>query len=195
MHARVARRRTNAVVLATLLLALMGISTVRTSAQTASAPALKAAFLYNFTKFTEWPPEALPSRAPLVLCIVEDENVAGALEEATAGRNVDGHPLLVRRIEVEGPIRSCHLLYATGLDSKKRCRLIESLRAVPVLAVSDFPGFASQGGTANLFFEDGRMRFAVNLEATTRSKLRLSSRLLTLAKIVKEEANADAAPR
>jgi hypothetical protein len=157
-------------------------------AQSASAPALKAAFLYNFAKFTEWPADALGLGAPLVMCVVDDAKLTKALEEATAGRDVEGHALVVRKVEIDGPVRSCHLLYA-DLDAKRGGRLIETLKGASVLTVTDFDAFASMGGTTNLFVEDGRMRFAVNLDATNRARLRLSSRFLSLAKIVKDDPN------
>jgi hypothetical protein len=153
-------------------------------AQTASAPALKAAYLYNFAKFTEWPEDALPAGAPLVICVVDDLNLTKALEDVTVGRDVDGHALVIRKIELEGPLRSCHLLYA-DVDSRAGSRLIDVLKDAPVLTVTDFGQFAAMGGTTNLFVEEGRIRFAVNLEATARARLRISSRLLSLAKLVK----------
>ena len=149
---------------------------------------VKAAFLYNFAKFTEWPADALGPGAPLVLCVVDDLKLAKALEEATAGRDVDGHTLVVRKIELDGPVRSCHLLYA-DVDTQKGARLIETLRGASVLTVTDYGLFAAMGGTTNLFVEDGRIRFAVNLEATNRARLRISSRLLSLAKLVKDDPN------
>jgi hypothetical protein len=158
-------------------------------AQTASPHNLKAGFLYNFAKFTEWPAEVLPTGAPLVMCVADDAKVVKALEEATTGRDIEGHALVVRKIELDGLVKACHLLYADGLDAKRGARLIESLKGAPVLALTDFTSFARMGGTANLFVEDGRMRFAVNLDATARNKLRLSSKLLTLAKIVKDDPN------
>jgi hypothetical protein len=158
-------------------------------AQSASAPALKAAYLYNFAKFTEWPGDALPAGAPLVMCVVDDLKLTKALEEATAGRDVEGHALVVRKIELDGPLRSCHLLYA-DVDAKTAAQLIETLKGAPVLAVTDLGPFTAMGGTTNLFVEDGRIRFAVNLEAATRARLRISSRLLSLAKLVKDDPNA-----
>jgi hypothetical protein len=184
MYSRFAWRRWRSAALA--IISLAG-ATVAAPAQTASPAELKAAFLYNFAKFTEWPADALPSGASLVLCIADDPKVAKALEEATSGHDVDGHPLVVRKVDLDGPVRSCHLLYADGLDAKRGSRLIETLKGAPVLAVTDFATFAVMGGTTNFFVEEGHMRFAVNLDAVQRTNLRLSSRLLTLAKIVKED--------
>ena len=159
----------------------------------ANAATLKAAFLVNFAKFAEWPASSLPDGTPLVVCVVDDPKVARALEEATGGRDVAGHPVVVREIELEGPGRACHLLYADGLDAKRSSRLVELLAGAPVLSVGASENFALQGGVANFFVEEGRMRFAVNLDAAQRARLRLSSRLLSLAKIVKD--NSDVSQR
>jgi hypothetical protein len=168
----------------------MVCSSARTGAQTATAPELKAAFLYNFAKFTEWPPDVLPPGTPLVLCVASDSHVHEALEAITRGRDVEGHPVVVRKVDAREEFQSCHLLYVDDLNTKRAGQLVERLKGAPVLSVSDFQRFAQLGGSAHLFVEDGRMRFAVNLEATQRTKLRLSSRLLSLAQIVKDDPNA-----
>jgi hypothetical protein len=152
-------------------------------------PQIKGAFLYNFIRFTEWPVEALPPAAPLVLCVAADATVRQALEEVSRRGAVAGHPLSVRQVSLDGPFSACHLLYVEDLDSRRALRLLEKLDGAPVLSVSDFEGFAQLGGSAHLFVEGGRMRFAVNLDATRRTKLRLSSGLLGLAKIVKDDPN------
>jgi hypothetical protein len=155
-------------------------------AQHASSHEVTAALVYNFARFTEWPAEVLPSGTPLVLCIAGAPKVVKALENATKGRAVERRVLVVREIELDGPLRSCHLLYAGGLDERSGAKLIESLRGAPILALSDLAGFSLMGDTANVFLEESRIRFAVNLNAVQRAQLQLSSRLLALAKIVKE---------
>jgi hypothetical protein len=158
-------------------------------ADTASAPEVKAAFLYNFAKFAEWPADVLPAGAPIVFCIADDRKLAEALDEATAGRDAGGHPLLVRRTDLDGPVRSCHVLYAGGLDDRGAVELVRSLEGSAVLSVSDHGTFANFGGVMHLFVQDGRMRFAVNVDASARQRLRLSSHLLSLALIVKDESD------
>jgi hypothetical protein len=155
-------------------------------AQQASADDVTAAFVYNFAKFTEWPLEVLPRGTPMVLCIAGAPKVVKSLEKITEGRAVEGRLLIVREIELDGLLRSCHLLYAGGLDARSGARLIETLRGASILALSDLDRFSLMGGTAHVFVEESRMRFAVNLDAMQRAKLRLSSRLLALAKIVKD---------
>jgi len=153
---------------------------------------LKAAFVYNFATFTEWPADALAAGAPLVLCVIGDSAVAQALDRSAGGRQIEGHRVVVRKMDANGPVRSCHVLYAGGIAPKGAHELLEAVKGIAVLTVSDLATFTQQGGTAHLFVEGERMRFAVNVESAQRFGLRLSSRLLSLAKLVKDDP--DAAP-
>jgi len=148
-------------------------------------PSLKAAFLHNFLKFTEWPVDIVAPGAPMVACIA-DRAVAGEFERAIAGRSVEHHPLMVRRIKWDELPAGCALYYMSGIDDRKLPALLAAAGAAGALAVSDDPGFAEHGGMVGLFVEDGRMRFAINTSATDRARLRLSAKLLSLAKIVKD---------
>jgi hypothetical protein len=171
-------------------LGILGAGVANVIAQTASEPALKAAFIYNFAKFTEWPADSLPAGAPLVLCVAEDAHVEKALAVATKDRHVEQHPLVTKRMDLDGLVGTCHVLYVdAGVGGKRSAQLIERLRGTRTLTVSDDEAFAERGGGANLFIEDGRIRIAVNLDATQRVGLRLSSQLLKLAKIVKDAPN------
>ena len=173
------KRRLPAVVLALL------VAGAPLTAQTASAPALKAAFVYNFAKFAEWPADA-GKAGPLTICVLGDLQIANELESTIKGRTIDGREVLVVRIQPEG-VRVCHVLYVSGFDAKRWQQIIDDLKNAPVLTVGDADHFAEGGGIAGLFIDDGRVRFAVNVEAAKRARLQISSRLLSLAKLVKDE--------
>jgi hypothetical protein len=154
--------------------------------QSASAPELRAAFMYNFAKFTEWPPNVIPRDQPLVFCVTNDDApMAEALEQIVKGRAVGGHALAVRRVGLDRGIRACHLLYAPGLDAKRTNELLGAVEHLPVLTVGDFERFTQMGGVASFFIEDGKMRFAINIDSMQRAGLRVSSKLLMLARIVR----------
>jgi hypothetical protein len=171
----------------TAAIATCGLTSV-VSAQTATATALKAAFLYNFAKFTEWPSDALAPGEPLVLCVINDRAVADELARLTKDKAVDGHALVVSAKKPDAAdLGSCRVLFASGLDAKRSAVLLDSMAGHPIFTVSDLDGFAQSGGVAGLFVEGGLMRFAINLEAVQRAKLRLSSKALSLAKIVKDD--------
>jgi len=157
-------------------------------AQGTPESALKAAFLYNFVKFAAWPTVAAPPDSALKLCVLGDEAVEIALEQTVKDRQVDGHALAVASVKVEGALGSCHVLYVTGLDRRGSVQLIERVKAAPVFTVSDLDAFAALGGVGQLFVENGKMKFALNPTSAQRAGLRLSSKLLALAKIVKDES-------
>jgi hypothetical protein len=156
-------------------------------AQSATAAALTSAFLYNFAKFTEWPPDSLTPGQRLTLCVIGDNAVADALGLTIKGHAIEGHELTVEVLKADASARPCHLLYASGLDEKRSLQLIENLKAAPVLSASDADKFAELGGVAQLILESGRMRFVINISAAQRARLQLSSKLLSLARIVKDE--------
>jgi hypothetical protein len=161
-----------------------------TQTQASNAPALKAAFLFNFAKFTEWPSDGLAPGQKLSLCVLGDAPVADALTQTIEGRNIERHELTVQLVKADGPIRSCHLLYLGSLDVQQSAQLLRTLAGAAVFTVADSDGFAESGGVIQLILEGDRVRFAVNVAAAKRARLTLSSKLLGLAKIVKEENHA-----
>jgi hypothetical protein len=170
-------------VLVTLLAACV-MAQVSLAGQTVTQPALKAAFLYNFAKFAEWPADSAPT-SPLTLCVLDDVAVDESLAQLVKGSVVNGRPVTVQRA-TRDKIRACHLAYFGGTDVDHAIALLDEIKGAPVLTVSDGEQFARMGGVIGLFLEDGKMRFAVNADAAQRGGVRLSSRLLTLAKLVKD---------
>ena len=166
-----------------LVAALIAASANAAGADVAPDVAVKAALLYNFAKFAEWP--GLPSGAPIAFCVVGDEGIASALVETVRGQNINGHMLEVARPEDSATWRACHLLFLAGSERRQPTAGLEAIRALPVLTVSDGKDFSQAAGIIELYVEGGRMRFAINLEAADRSGLHLSSRLLGLAKIIR----------
>ena len=169
-----------------LVVALFPSAPQVASGQTVSAATVKAAFLYNFAKFAGWPAAVLTPGQRIALCVVGDIAVADALDQTIRGRIVEGHELSVQVLNADDQIRSCHLLYVDGHDRARAAQLIEALKSSPVLSVSDAAGFAERGGVAQLILEGDRMRFAINPTAADRVRVKLSSKLLGLAAIVKE---------
>ena len=154
------------------------------SAQAVPASSLKAAFLLNFAKFAEWP--TLDRDAPITLCVAGDEVLADALVDTVKGQTIESHPIRVLRLESDGAGRGCQVLFIGVRDSSRLNTLLEQAPARSILTVSDAEGFATSGGAIEFFVESGRMRFAVNVDVAQRSRVRLSSRLLGLAKIVRD---------
>ena len=179
------RGRLNAAAVALAATLMMSPAIASVSADDATLDvAVKAAFIYNFAKFTEWP--VLPSGAPLIVCVAGDDGIATAVVGIVRGRNINGHGLEVRRSENATEWHNCHLLFIGDAVHTRSAGRLNEIRTLPVLTVSDGKGFAQEGGIVELYVENGRMRFAINTDAAARSGLRLSSRLLGLARIVTE---------
>jgi hypothetical protein len=170
------------VALAATLIAAPGIAAGTGADVTPDVP-VKAAFLYNFAKFVEWP--ALPAAAPLVVCIVGHDGIAAAFIETVRGQNISGHSFDVWVLQDSSRWRACHLLFIADAETRRSAGGLDEIKRLPVLTVSDNKGFALAGGIIELYVEAGRMRFAINLDAADRAGLRVSSRLLGLAKVIR----------
>lgn len=151
-----------------------------TFAQDVTEPALKAAFIYNFMKFTVWP-EPLRASEPFVICVLGDAAVGDALERVVKNRDFEGRRMVVSPVAIAGPMKSCRVLYVSSTAAARAAPLLVSLQDSPVLTIGDDVGFAEAGGMARFFFERGQLRFDISLDAVKRSRLQMSSRLLALA--------------
>jgi hypothetical protein len=156
-------------------------------AQSVSTPELTAAFLFNFVKFTTWPADALRDGGAIVICVSGNDQVADSLVRLTEKKMLEGHSLVVRRTDLDQPLNECHVVYGASLNAHRARELILAASGNPILTVSDLEDFAERGAVANFFIDAGRMRFAVNPAAAERARLRISSRLLTLAKVVRDD--------
>lgn len=140
----------------------------------------KAAYLFNFVKFVEWPAGA--GVDTLTVCFLGGEGVHEALAGSIEGKRVGARKLIARQLEPSATVQSCEVLYADAAS------VDHSLAAgLPVLTVSDAPGFATDGGMIELFTENHRLRFVINVAHVNRAGLRISSDLLKLAASVRRE--------
>ncbi len=152
------------------------------SAQDVTEPALKAAFILNFARFTEWPANVVPPTEPLAICVLGDPAVRDELERLAKGRAIAGHRVAVSLVTSAGPKGVCHVLYVSGVTASQASQLVIGLRDLAVLTISDIDGFVPAGGIAQFFFEHGMLRFSVDALAAKRAQLQISSRLLALAR-------------
>lgn len=154
--------------------------------QAVSEYQVKAAFLYNFSRFTKWPDEAAVATADFHLCVVGNDPFGEALK-TLAGKMVHGRPLIISR-SVTGPlIEPCHMVFVSPSESARTPELLAELRNKPALTVSDAEGFIAQGGMIQLKLADRKIRFEINIDAADRAELTISSKLLSLATIVHEK--------
>jgi hypothetical protein len=147
-------------------------------AQDVTAPELKAAFIYNFIKFTEWPVVAAVPE-PFVICVVRDAAVGDALARVVKGREYSGRRIAVLTAATR-PTEPCRVLYLSGETIDEARQAIAGLQDSPLLTISDVAGFTDTGGMVQFFFERGQLRFTIKVEAVRRAGLRMNATLLAL---------------
>ena len=144
---------------------------------------LKAAFIYNFAKFVEWPPEAFPSASsPLIIGIVGDNPFQDNLEQVVENKSINGHKFQVKRFKSLADVRSCHILFVSATERKRLAEILRAVRGAPVLTTSDLDYFLSAGGMIQFLMEGNKVRFAINDSTAKEAGLRISSKLLNLAR-------------
>ncbi|MBZ5568650.1 MAG: YfiR family protein [Acidobacteriia bacterium] len=166
-------------------LTLPGAPFMRAQASPTVEYRLKAAFLYNFPKFVEWPSDAFKSdKAPILICVFRDDPFGNALDEILQGKTINSREVLARRINELPDLRSCQLVFVSEREDKYLSEILNSLRGTSALVVGESDGFAERGGAIQFFLEDNKLRFAVNVDAVRKARLSISSKLLALARIV-----------
>ncbi len=147
---------------------------------------VKAAFLYNFAKFIEWPKAAFADdEAPLVFAIVGPDPFQGALDQALRDKTVGGRPISIRHFASAAEVQACHILFSSG-DKDETSKVIERVKGCPIVTVGEEPGFTRSGGMFRLFTERGKVRFEVNVDAARRAGLTISVRLIQVGIVVKD---------
>ncbi len=168
-------------------MAIGGVSGAAALGQTVDEYQVKAAFLYNFAKFVEWPPQAFhDSGAPLTICVLGQNPFGRSLDQAVDGKVVDDRRLVVRQFADVRQVSGCHILFVSASERKVLRSILGDLKESGVLTVGETDGFTADGGVISLLLEGDRVRFEINLDAAGRQKLRISSKLLSLARIVKK---------
>ena len=148
---------------------------------------VKLAFLYNFAKFVEWPPDSYRDPgAPLEICIVGHDPFSPESERELRTRTVGGHPVGVQTLKQTDTLRVCHMVFIPITEKDQADKILRSLKGSSTLTVGEAEGFAVLGGIINLTVEGNKVHFEVNRLAADRAGLKISSKLLSLAKIVRE---------
>jgi hypothetical protein len=146
---------------------------------------VKAALLFNFPKFVEWPSDAFASgQTPLVIGILGDDPFGAYLDQTVRGENVNNHPLIVRRFRRVEDITTCHVLFISRSEMNRLEQILNGLKGRNVLTVGDSNGFAVEGGVIQFVTENNKIRMRINLRAAKAADLTISSKLLRPAEIV-----------
>ena len=152
---------------------------------TAGEDEVKAAFLYRFGTFVEWPPEALPADgSPFVMAIAGSDAVADHLETLTAERTMNGRAVVVRRVARGEDVGRPHVLFV-GRDARRALdSLVATVQGAPVLVITEIEDGVEQGSMIDLVVDGERVRFDVAPDAATLQGLKISSRVLAIARRV-----------
>jgi hypothetical protein len=143
---------------------------------------VKAAFLYNFAKFVDWPPEAFKTAAePFAICILGQDPFGRALDDVVAGKTMGGRPVTVRRPSDAHQAVGCQILFVSSSEHKQVLAILAAAKQPGVLTVGEVGNPTAQGVAIAFILEGGRVRFEVNLACAEEEKLRFSSKLLSLA--------------
>jgi hypothetical protein len=169
-------------VFACIFLLVSGAQLLARAQTTADEYQVKAAFLFHFAQFVDWPAGALDAKGPtLNLCIFDDEPHRQQLQSTIEGKVIGGRVFHVLLISPPQAIQGCNILFLSRDESRRQTAILRSLRGLPVLSVGETANFLSDGGMICFHFEGDRIRFDINLGAVDSSHLKISSRLLLLA--------------
>jgi hypothetical protein len=162
--------------------ALLGVSGLACADNMTSESKVKAAFLFKFTNYVEWPPTAFELQdSPLVIGVMEADDVASELSRLVAGRTVNNRTIVVRRLGAGDSATGSHVLFIGSGASGRLGRILGNAKPLGMLTVTELDDAPASGSVINFVVIDDQVRFDVSLPAAERSNLKISSRLLTVA--------------
>lgn len=186
-------REALACALAAVLVTAALLHTARTAVRAAEVTEgdVKAAFVYNLAKFVQWPPEVLADDGALRLCILGRDPFGPAMSRVIDAAGPHDRKLVARRIGGIPTGHSCHILFISSSESERLGAILDQVRGNGVLTVGDTVGYAHRGVVINLIVVDEKVRFDVNIEAARQAGLKVSSKLLKLASIVRGKRSGE----
>lgn len=158
-------------------------------ARAATEYQIKAGFLYNLAKFIEWPAPAFEKpQTPYSVCVLGPDPFGELLDVVVGEGTLHGRRMVVRRLTEIKNVTGCHILFVSRLDPKKLPALFQAVAGSPTLTVGETEDFIRAGGCLRFFTtqenKESMVRFEINLQATERAQLKVSAKLLTLARVV-----------
>ena len=152
---------------------------------------VKAAFLYNFVKFVEWPATAATQEGPIEICVLGKDPFGGALDRVVEGKTVNDRALVIRHIGDIAAARACQVLFVSTSEAGRVSEITQAVRGWNVLTVSEIDRFSERGGIINFLMEGQRVRFRINPKMAASAGLKISSKLLQLAVVRPEDKEKD----
>ena len=163
-------------------------------AQTANSSAsseylIEAGFTYNFAKLMQWPATAFAQPdSPIVIGILGTDPFGSTLDSVLAGKKVNARSFVVKHLKWGNDLKDCNILFVSNSETAHLDEIFRIIKGLPILTIGQMPDFARRGGIINFILEDDKVRFEVNVDAARQADITISSRLLTLAKIVPQTA-------
>lgn len=149
---------------------------------------VQAVFVYNFTQFVEWPPEAFESpESPIIIGMIGSDSIRPHLERVLEKEKAQNRPLQFKAFRRLDEIESCHILFVGRSEFSELDPILAALRGRHILTVSDMEGFARRGGMVQFRTDKNRVRLTINAAAARAAQLRVSSKLLGLAEVIGTE--------
>lgn len=144
---------------------------------------VKAVFLFNFTRFVDWPPSSFESaNSPFIIGIIGTDPFGSYIDETVSGETAGQHAIVVKRFKTIKEISNCQVLYIAATDDVQLKEIISECRDKPILTVSDISNFTLMGGVIGFVIESDKIRMQINTESAKAASLVISSKLLRLAK-------------
>ena len=171
--------------LSVVCIAAMGEVAAQAQGGAPSEYEVKAVFLYNFAKFVEWPSGAFSEGSPFIIGVLGNDPFGDNLDKTVKSKSIDGRKIAVRHIDRVENAKSCHILFVSRSEKGRLNKIMDQLEKSSTLTVGDTDGFLQRGGMINFFIESKKVRFEINPNAAERAKLRISSKLLSLARVVR----------
>lgn len=150
---------------------------------------VKSAYLFNFTKFVEWPESAFQNEdSPYIIGIYKNDGFGAVLSNTIRGRQVNGRSVIIKYFSNPNEIKDCHILFFPSLTKYELIKVLNQVEKKPILTVGNaIEDFCETGGIINFSQQYSRFRFEINNDVALKSKIKISSKLLVLAKIISED--------
>lgn len=178
------RGRSRILTLATVA-SLWMASTLLAQGTSSGEYAVKAAFLFHFAQFVEWPAGAFKDvNSPMTYCTVGDDPFRGSLDESLRGKTIRERAIRVQHLRPSDGIQDCQILFISASENKRTAGILADAKGSAILTVGESQTFAEDGGMIEFCLEGNKIRFEINLSAVGTAKLKMSARLLALAKTV-----------
>jgi hypothetical protein len=143
---------------------------------------LKAAFLFNFAKFVEWPPAAFASNtSPIVIGVLGQNPFHDDLAQMVRNKTIDNHPLVIQEFRALAEATNCHILFVSTSEKDRLPEILKALKGASVLTVGEMDHFTESGGMINFVIKENKIRFQINSDQAAKAGLKISSKLMSLA--------------